>query len=91
MATYKQVFEIDGTISTKTIRRIEDGAFIPTDPENRDFKDYQAWVKQGNLPIVPDPIVIDQKEQAKAIARTVLTNPLATDKQRIDALVTIVL
>ncbi len=32
------------------VQRIADTAFIPNDPGNRDFVEYQAWLAQGNRP-----------------------------------------
>ncbi|WP_159728409.1 DUF4376 domain-containing protein [Methylosinus sp. Ce-a6] len=32
------------------IRRDADGALIPADPGNRDYRDYLAWVAAGNAP-----------------------------------------
>ena len=32
------------------IIRDYDGAFIPTDPGNRDYQDYLAWLAEGNDP-----------------------------------------
>jgi len=40
----------------QTVRRIEDNAFIPFDPANRDFAEYEAWVAEGNEPDpAPEP------------------------------------
>ena len=47
---YKQVKNIDGTISETQILRIEDNAFIPFDPANRDYQEYLEWVALGNTP-----------------------------------------
>lgn len=33
-----------------TIVRDEDGAFIPTDPDNVDYQEYLAWLDEGNEP-----------------------------------------
>ena len=33
-----------------TVRRIEDGAFIPMDEGNTDYQAYLAWVADGNTP-----------------------------------------
>lgn len=33
-----------------TIVRDEDGAFIPTDPNNVDYQEYLAWLAKGNTP-----------------------------------------
>jgi len=32
------------------IKRQSDGALIPPDPGNRDFREYQRWLAQGNTP-----------------------------------------
>ena len=34
--------------STDVIRRLSDGAWIPPDPDNRDYAAYLAWVAEGN-------------------------------------------
>ena len=36
------------------VLRIADQAWIPADPANRDWQDYQTWLDQGHL---PDPYV----------------------------------
>lgn len=41
--------------SAGTIVRLSDGAFIPNDPENSDFRAYQRWVDEGNAPEPPEP------------------------------------
>jgi len=37
-----------------TIFRIEDSAFIPQDPDNRDYQEYLAWLAEGNEPLPAD-------------------------------------
>ena len=39
------------------IIRVEDGACIPMDEKNKDYKDYLKWVSKGNTPLPADPIV----------------------------------
>lgn len=34
-------------IVQNTIRRLSDGAFIPTDPQNSDYIAYLAWVEES--------------------------------------------
>ena len=36
------------------IQRVEDGAFIPPDPLNADWQQYQDWLAQGNSPDATD-------------------------------------
>ena len=42
------------TASASTVQRIADGAFIPFDLGNTDYRAYLAWVEAGNT---PDPYV----------------------------------
>lgn len=37
------------------VQRLSDGAFIPDDPRNHDWRDYQAWLAKGNVPQAADP------------------------------------
>lgn len=36
------------------IKRLSDNAFIPFDPANQDFVEYQKWLSLGNTPIPAD-------------------------------------
>ena len=33
------------------VKRLADSAFIPFDPQNRDYAEYLAWVAEGNEPL----------------------------------------
>ena len=37
------------------VRRLADGACIPPDERNADWRDYQAWLEAGNTPEASDP------------------------------------
>jgi hypothetical protein len=37
-----------------SILRLEDNAFIPPDPANRDYQKYLAWLAEGNEPLPAD-------------------------------------
>jgi hypothetical protein len=63
------------TTSTSIIR-LSDGAFIPNDPGNRDFADYQAWLEAGNTPKPapappPPPPVLTTEQKLNAAGLTV--------------------
>jgi hypothetical protein len=42
------------TATPQSVIRTEDGAYIPNDPANRDWAEYQQWVLAGGM---PDPYV----------------------------------
>jgi hypothetical protein len=52
MGDYKLINRTQGQV----IRRTADGAYIPNDPANADWRAYQAWVAAGNTPDPADPL-----------------------------------
>jgi hypothetical protein len=40
-----------------SIVRLSDGAFVPNDPGNRDYREYLDWLEAGNTPKpAPEPL-----------------------------------
>jgi hypothetical protein len=52
---YQQIKNPSGQIADVIIRT-GDGAFIPFEPENSDYKVYLAWLADGNTPLPPDEV-----------------------------------
>jgi len=50
---YQQIVNPNGTINENLIKRLPDNAFIPNDPDNVDWQQYQIWLSQGNVPLPP--------------------------------------
>lgn len=42
-------------LSENGVIRIADGASIPADPGNRDWREYEEWLSTGNVPEPADP------------------------------------
>jgi hypothetical protein len=36
------------------VKRLEDNAFIPFDPQNSDYIAYLKWIEEGNVPTPAD-------------------------------------
>ena len=53
------------TANENIIVRDEDGAFIPTDPDNTDYQDYLAWVEEGNTSKAYTPPPAAKAERTK--------------------------
>ena len=41
---------------SQTVKRIEDNAFIPFDPANKDYQEYLEWLAEGNEPLPADEV-----------------------------------
>jgi hypothetical protein len=46
----------DGEVNPNMILRITDSAFIPNNPQNRDWIAYQEWLADGNTPLPPEGV-----------------------------------
>lgn len=47
------------------VKRLLDGAFIPPDPRNADWREYQEWLAKGNTPLpVYTPEELTEKQKA---------------------------
>lgn len=51
------------TATDATVIRTADQAYIPNEPANRDWIEYQKWLEAGG---VPDPYVDPDKSKPKA-------------------------
>lgn len=64
MAEYQIIPTLPG--GTETVLRTSDGAFVPSDPANRDFVAYQAWLAEGNQ---ADPAQTPEQPEQQEAAR----------------------
>lgn len=51
---YQQVIDPSGNINLDMILRLPDNAYIPSDPDNQDWVQYQLWLSEGGVPLPPD-------------------------------------
>ena len=64
MAEYK--------LTDNGVFRVTDGAFIPDAPGNKDWKEYQRWLGQGNTPDPAD--VVDPWDEGRRRRNSLLAN-----------------
>ena len=73
----------DYTLSESGVTRTSDGASIPEDDRNRDWRAYQEWLAEGNvadpIPVpVIDPTVAERKASEKSARDKIATTSALT-------------
>ncbi|MDX2074713.1 MAG: hypothetical protein SFX19_10195 [Alphaproteobacteria bacterium] len=59
MTDYSIVQNVEtGAEDPNWIRRISDSAFIPKDPQNRDYREFLAWQDSGGEILSEDPLYV---------------------------------
>ena len=53
MSEYK-LYKSDTSPIATTVIRLSDGAYIPFDAANKDYRKYLEWLAEGNTPEDPD-------------------------------------
>lgn len=73
-------------LTTIGVQRLADGAVIPSDTGNRDWRKYLAWVAAGNTPDPADPapnpasgqiVALERKEMLPRVVREYLLGDFA--------------
>lgn len=49
------------SVEEKLVRRVSDGAFIPNDPMNKDWRAFEAWRKAGGEPLPAEVVKTQPK------------------------------
>lgn len=76
--------------ATSILVRDEDGAYIPSDHGNRDYREYLAWVDEGNTPnpYVPPPPPIPQTISDRQFFQMAAIAGLLTEDEALAAVAT---
>jgi len=64
--------------NSTTILHISDGAFIPADEANTDYRQYLVWLGEGNTPEPADPLPVVEVPVQTALEKLqafLTTNP----------------
>ena len=67
--TYKKIKDFNGNVSTTSILRKEDNAFIPLNEENKDYQEYLEWAKTNTIEDVDGLTWDDIRVQRDGILR----------------------
>jgi len=62
------------------VKRITDGAFIPPNASNRDWREYENWLKEGNIPLPADPILPPEKSRFELVILSLLEKKIITEE-----------
>jgi hypothetical protein len=54
MTMYQIIIDSITGQPAQCIKRLADNAFIPFDPQNRDYAEYLEWLAEGNEPLPAD-------------------------------------
>lgn len=71
--------------STTTILRVDDGANIPRAQDNKDYIEFLAWEKAGN--VIQKPESASSRALAKVAARFTVKSSTTTATQKINAVI----
>jgi len=63
------------------VTRLSDGAFIPADDRNRDWREYLAWTEKGNVP-APQFTEIELLEQTRSDKRQEILDEFDRDSRQ---------
>jgi hypothetical protein len=87
---YQLVAPLPG-MTTQTVLRVADQAFIPDDPANRDRAEYDLWLAEGNTPDpAPPPSAAGVIAQSAASLQLTDAKALAAQGRTDEALAAVI-